>query len=35
MSLSVIGAILVVTTVASLLRTRGRPKAEKTVSDPV
>jgi TerC family integral membrane protein len=35
MSLSVIGVILVVTTVASLLRTRGRPAAEETMRDPV
>jgi tellurite resistance protein TerC len=35
MSLSVIGVILVVTTVASLLRTRGRPAPEETMRDPV
>jgi len=35
MSLSVIGVILVVTTVASLLRTRGRPAPEETAPDPV
>ena len=34
-SLSVIGVILVVTTVASLLRTRGRPAPEETMRDPV
>jgi hypothetical protein len=31
----VIGVILVVTTVASLLRTRGRPATEETTRDPV